>query len=69
MSETFEIENAEILHMTDKGGVLVTAPMFDGNEWIPYSVIHDDSEVYRKGDTGTLIIEKWFAVKQEWTDE
>ena len=29
--------------------------------WIPKSQIHDDSEVYRKNQTGTLIISRWIA--------
>jgi hypothetical protein len=34
----------------------------DGTEyWIPQSQIHDDSEVYRAGDVGTLIISEWIA--------
>lgn len=31
------------------------------NHWIPKSHIHDDSEVYKEGDTGTLIISEWIA--------
>lgn len=31
--------------------------------WIPQSQIDDDSEVYKDGDTGTLIIKSWFAEK------
>jgi len=38
----------------------------DGVErWVPQSLIHDDSEVYRKGDEGKLVIAAWFAAK-EW---
>jgi hypothetical protein len=29
--------------------------------WIPKSQIHDDSEVYREGDTGKLVITEWIA--------
>ncbi len=29
--------------------------------WIPKGQIHDDSEVYREGDTGTLIVSLWIA--------
>lgn len=34
--------------------------------WIPYSAISEDSEVYRPGDTGKLVIKKWFAEKKKW---
>lgn len=34
----------------------------DGEEaWIPKGQIHDDSEVYRQGHTGTLIVSEWIA--------
>jgi hypothetical protein len=32
--------------------------------WIPKSQIHDDSEVYRAGHRGKLIITGWFAEKE-----
>jgi len=32
--------------------------------WIPQSQIHDDSEVYREGDAGTLVVSEWFAEKE-----
>lgn len=32
--------------------------------WVPKSVVHDDSEVYKEGDTGTLIVARWFAEKE-----
>lgn len=39
--------------------------IIDGKgHWIPNSVVHDDSEVYRKGDEGTLVVKEWFAIKE-----
>jgi len=32
--------------------------------WIPHSQIHEDSEVYKFGTQGTLIISKWIAGKK-----
>ena len=32
--------------------------------WIPQSQIDDDSDVYREGDAGTLIISEWFALEK-----
>lgn len=31
--------------------------------WIPQSQIDEDSEVYKDGDQGTLIIKSWLAEK------
>lgn len=39
--------------------------LIDGErKWIPKSVIHDDSEVYRNDDFGTLVLKEWFAEKE-----
>lgn len=32
--------------------------------WIPKSQIHDNSEVYKAGTEGTLVITEWIAVKK-----
>jgi hypothetical protein len=37
--------------------------------WVPLSQIHDDSEVYGKGDDGSVIVTRWWAVKQGWAEE
>ena len=33
--------------------------------WIPQSQIHDDSEVFQVGDTGTLVISAWIARERD----
>lgn len=32
--------------------------------WCPKSAIHDDSEVYKMGTSGTLIVQQWWAEKE-----
>ena len=34
----------------------------DKEAWIPQSLIDDDSEVYKEGDEGILIIPEWLAL-------
>jgi hypothetical protein len=34
--------------------------------WVPQSVVHDDSEVYKEGDEGRLVVQLWFAEKEGW---
>ena len=34
--------------------------------WIPKSQIHDNSEVWKKGDVGMIVVTEWFARKMEW---
>jgi len=60
-----EIEDAEAIRDSGKA-LLVEAPEFDEPQWIPHSAIHGDSEVYRDGESGTLIVYSWFAEKRGW---
>jgi hypothetical protein len=63
MSDPVEIEDCVVKHATDKA-ILVAIPDF-GDVWIQQSQIHDDSEVWKKGDTGTLVITRWCAEQKE----
>lgn len=36
------------------------------NFWVPKSVIDDDSEVYKEGAEGKLVVADWFAEKECW---
>lgn len=36
----------------------------DLSHWIPMSVIGPESEVMAEGDTGTLIVARWFVEKE-----
>jgi Ser-tRNA(Ala) deacylase AlaX len=32
--------------------------------WIPKSVLHDDSEVWKAGDEGVLVVNEWWAERE-----
>jgi hypothetical protein len=50
--------NAKAIKQTDKA---LLVRLGSGREfWVPQSVITDDSEVYREGDEGELIVESWW---------
>lgn len=36
------------------------------HSFIPKSVIHDDSEVFKLNDSGKLIVKHWWAAKEGW---
>lgn len=36
--------------------------------WVPQSAVHDNSEVYKMGHHGKLIVKSWWAKKQGWED-
>jgi hypothetical protein len=58
-----EIYDVVCKHATDKA-ILVE---IDGEEvWVPQSQVDEDSEVYQKGDEGTLIVSEWFAKQRGW---
>jgi len=62
----FEIEDAKCVHQTDRA-IKVEAPDFgDEQIWIPQSQITEDSEVYKLGTEGTLVVSDWFAEKEGW---
>ena len=59
----FQIEGEVVCKHTTNVAILVEMP--DGSEeWFPLSQIHDDSEVYQAGDSGTLIVSEWIAKKK-----
>ena len=66
MAEPFSIEVDEVNRETDEAIRVV----IDGEEeWIPKSVIDEDSEVYslKSGrDGGTMLVAEWFARAREW---
>ena len=50
----------------NQGGLLVQFDDLD-EEWLPKSQISEDSEVYKEGTSGTLIVSKWIADKKNLT--
>lgn len=43
------------------------AIVIDGQEeWIPKSQIHDDSEVWQRGQEGDLVVSEWMAKQKGW---
>ena len=69
--EVFEIEDAVVVRATDKA-LLIDAPIFDEEQWVPKSQISNDSEVWTdnpKGNDGTLIVSMWIAEQKGWTDD
>jgi hypothetical protein len=51
---------AKAIHQTEKA---VLVEIDDEKHWIPQNQIHDDSEVWKKGDVGELVITQWIAEK------
>jgi hypothetical protein len=71
--EACAIEGCECIRETEKA-ILCRIPdaLEEGDyreTWIPKSQVTDDSEVYKKGDEGTLIVTAWFARKEDLGQE
>ncbi len=64
MAERFE--GCDCIHETDKA-LKVHIPEIDSEPvWVPKWAVHDDSEVYRNGDEGTLILKTKFCEDEGW---
>jgi Ser-tRNA(Ala) deacylase AlaX len=60
----YDRSEGEVLRETEKA---ILFQQEDGEEyWVPKSVLHDNSEVWKLGDVGILIVKEWFARKMEW---
>jgi hypothetical protein len=57
------IDDVFIVNGTNKA-ILTESEL--GEQWIPKSAIHDDSEIWEPGDSGTLTIHGWFAERKGW---
>lgn len=58
--EMTAIENVTCTQQTPKA---ILCDIDDEPVWIPQSQVHDDSEVWKVGDEGTLVVTTWFAKK------
>ena len=57
-----EFEDIECHHDSEKA-ILVN--IYGDDVWIPKWAIHDDSETYKKGTSGNLIIAEKVAIEKE----
>lgn len=56
-----KIPECECMAATPKAIKVRSPHLPNMEEWFPETQVHDDSEVFEKGDTGDLIITKWIA--------
>lgn len=56
--------NCRATKETEKGLMVIGLEVSDGNpQWLPKSAIHDNSEVWKKGQEGDIVVKEWFADK------
>lgn len=77
MKPGYDIEDVEVLAESKNGkSLLVSAECeeFEKDDshrernkcWVPKTQITEDSEVYKMGTSGTLIVTEWLARKKGW---
>ena len=60
-AESIKIDDVTVEAETDLAPL---SSVEDKKIWIPKSVVHDDSDVQIEGDTGTIVVMRWFAEKE-----
>ena len=63
MSDASELGLGSCEKETEKA-LLISLDELGEEKWIPKSVIHDDSEVYKEGQKGEVVVEGWWAEKE-----
>lgn len=62
--EGVRVGQAESIRETEKA---VLIKIEDEQEvWVPKSQIHDDSDVWKDGQKGTLVVSQWYAEQKGW---
>lgn len=56
--ETAHFDDVTALAATDRA---VLCEIHGQQYWVPQSQIHEDSEVWKRGDKGTLVVTQWWA--------
>lgn len=58
------IDNCTCTRETD-AAIFVQCDDWDEPMWMPKSVVDEDSDVYKRGTDGVLVIKAWFAKKHD----
>ncbi len=55
------LADVKVLRATDKA---LLCEIDGAHHWIPQSQIDDDSEIWKAGDEGDLVISEWIAIEK-----
>lgn len=60
-------DDCEVVHDSGKA-LLVIIPDLDKGEpvWVPQSQITEDSEIWKLGQSGKLVVTEWIAQQKGW---
>lgn len=65
MTKSYEPVSFDDVEVLQDSGKAICVRVDDKEVWIPKTLIHDDSEVYKEGTEGTLVIPEWLAIEKE----
>jgi hypothetical protein len=54
------------LRSTEKAIQVESHELEESPTWIPQSQVHEESEVWKAGDEGVLIVTSWYAEQKGW---
>ena len=60
------IEDCEVIH--DTGKALLVRIGGEVEKWVPQACVDDDSEIWKKGDKGDLVINASFGEREGWEE-
>ena len=58
------VRSDDVLIIAETEKAICCEGIVDYPVWIPKSQVHDDSEIWRKDDEGTLTITRWWAEEE-----
>lgn len=53
----------EVTVTAETAKAILCVPKAGEQFWVPKSVVHDNSEAWKKGDEGVLVVKSWWAEK------
>ena len=62
---TYLLVDIQVITQTGKA-VLVRSMEFNDEFWIPQSQIHEDSDVWKTGQEGDMLVTEWLAIQKGW---
>jgi hypothetical protein len=60
--DAYVMGDGKVVGETDKA-IRVLLTDADAPQWVPKSVVHDDSEIWKTNDVGSLVVKKWWYEK------
>jgi hypothetical protein len=61
-----KIKNVRCTRATAKAILVEGGDLEESPIWVPQSQVHADSEVWKEGDVGALVVTAWFAEQRGW---